>query len=470
MADVRALAGPTRDAVPEVVIVGAGCAGLSAAVRLAKRGVRVLVLEARSRLGGRAMSFVDRESGALVDNGQHVLLGAYRETLVFLGELDALDHARLQPQLSVTMVDRSGVKTRLECPRLPSPFHLLAGVFDWEALDWRDRLSLLKMARPLRLAQRALEPGSTLIAASPGETVDNWLIRNGQRERLRQMMWHPLALAALNQPPETAAAPVFARVLAEMFGPDPRSASIAVPSKPLGELYATPARIYVEARGGQIRTGAPAIVDIDGEGATVTSGADRVRPRAVIVAVPWFALPTLFRGETSALATTLAAARATKAFPIVTINLWYDRRVMDEPFVGLPERRVQWIFEKSGAFGGAAYVSLVASGASDLLDATNAELIALGDEAVKDALPGRVGATLVRGSVVRDPRATFSLSPGQPERPSTRTAIQGLYLAGDWVATGLPATIESGVRSGHAAAEAILADWRAGATAQRDRR
>src|SRR5437868_15302755 len=112
----------------EVVVVGAGFAGLSAAVRLARGGARVTVLEARARLGGRATAFHDRETGALVDNGQHVLLGCYTSTFAFLREIGAGDHVALQQTLSVTMIDRNGRRSRLVCPPLPAPLHLIAGV------------------------------------------------------------------------------------------------------------------------------------------------------------------------------------------------------------------------------------------------------------------------------------------------------------------------------------------------------
>src|SRR6202049_3677210 len=143
----------------DVVIIGAGVAGLSAAVRLTRDGARVLVLEARSRLGGRATAFADRETGELVDNGQHVLLGCYTDTLAFLHDIGALDHVDLQSQLAVTMIDRAGRTSRLSCPVLPAPLHLLAAAFDWSALDWRDRLSILRMRTPLRLAPRGPGPG-----------------------------------------------------------------------------------------------------------------------------------------------------------------------------------------------------------------------------------------------------------------------------------------------------------------------
>ena len=179
----------------DTAVIGAGFAGLSAAVRLARNGARVLVLEAKSRLGGRATAFADRETGELVDNGQHVLLGCYRETLSFLREVGALDRVRMQTALRVRMIDPQGQSSVLECPALPPPLHLFAGVWDWEALDWRDRFAILRMAGPLKVAgkhARAAEHGLAppeRIAASPGETVDSWLVRNGQTPRLRQMLW-----------------------------------------------------------------------------------------------------------------------------------------------------------------------------------------------------------------------------------------------------------------------------------------
>lgn len=441
-----------------VVVVGGGFAGLSAAARLAAHGVHVIVLEAKSRLGGRATSFRDRDTGVVVDNGQHVLLGCYGDTFAFLETIGARDRVRLAPSLGVTMIDEQGRRTRLACPPLPSPFHALAGVFDWDALDWRDRLSFLKMGAPLRLAQRELRRGSSLRAASPGETVERWLVRHGQTHRLRELLWHPLALAALNQPADAAAAPVFARVLAEMLSGGPEAAAIALPVEPLTEMYAEPARTFVNAHGGIVRTGAPARVDIRDQMATVAVEDEQWTPDAVIVAAPWFAWPTLFTGDTTALAPILDRAQATTASPIVSVNLWYDGPVMEEPFVGLPRRRLQWIFRRDEAGGGTGAVSLVSSGASDLVECTNAELVALADAEVRAALPEARGLTLGGASVVREPRATFSLAPGQPDRPGTRSPVRGLYLAGDWVATGLPATIEGAVRSGHAAADAVLSD------------
>jgi zeta-carotene desaturase len=270
------------------------------------------------------------------------------------------------------------------------------------------------------------------------------------------MLWEPLALAALNQRPDRAAAPLFARVLAEMFGADPKAAAIALPNTPLTTMYAEPAQSYVEQRGGSVRTGATATVQLSAGGAVVASNGETWNAQAIIAAVPWHALGELLQGETSALGPTLARAAATASCPIVTVNLWFDRPVIDEPFVGLPGRTLQWAFAKEGANGGRPYVSLVSSGADALLARTNEELIAIAHDQLLDALPSARGAALAGSGVIREPRATFSLAPGQPERPATTTAVPGFYLAGDWIATGLPATIESAVRSGHLAADAAI--------------
>jgi squalene-associated FAD-dependent desaturase len=445
----------------DVVIIGGGCAGLSAGVRLADRGARVLVLEARGRLGGRATAFPDRQTGEIIVNGQHILLGCYTETLSFLDRIGALSHVKRQPQLRVTMIDANGNRSRLECPSLPAPLHLIAGVWDWDAVGWRDRLAVLRMAAPLRIAARSLHASrsgrSGPIAASPGETVEAWLVRNGQTPRLCEMLWNPLVLAALNQPASCAAAPVFARVLARMFTANAEGATIVLPARPLDETYAEPARRFVEAHGGAVYVGAPASVEFDGDRVkAVRSGTEQWAAPAVVSAVPWFALDTLCPDPPAILHDVFANARRMRASPIVTVNLWFDRSVLDEPFVGLPGRSMQWAFEKRAIVGEtAAHLSLVSSGADALVGQSNSVLITLAHDELLDAVPAAREARLVRASVVREPRATFSLAPGQPPRPGTRTGVSGLYLAGDWIDTGLPATIESAVLSGHQAAAAI---------------
>ena len=444
---------------PDVIVIGAGFAGLSAAAALAERNVRVLVLEARPTLGGRATAFTDPATGERVDNGQHVMFGCYHETFQFLRRIGTDSHVLVQRQLTVDTIDRAGRRSRLKCPVLPSPLHLLAGVLTWDALGWRDRLAALRIRSALRGARRRAGPVERTRRGEQLETVTvrEWLQAHGQTPRLIELLWEPLAVAALNQPIDIAAATTFVAVLAQVFGRDPRSASLALPLKPLDELYALPARSYIEQRGGAVETGAVARIDISGDTPNVMVGGRRLGARAIICAVPWYALAEVFPERPAALSAVLDAAAHTDASPIVTVNLWFDRVVTDQMFIGLPGRTMQWVFDKRTVFGEqASHLSLVSSGAASVVGRSNQELIDLAVNEVRDALPAARSAVMTRGVVVREKRATFSVAPGQPPRPSIETSVPGLFLAGDWIDTGLPATIEGAVVSGHRAAAAVM--------------
>ena len=474
----------------DVIVIGAGFAGLSAAVALAEHGARVLVLERRPRLGGRATSYRDPATGQRVDNGQHVLFGCYRQTWRFLRRIGAERDVLLEPSLAVESIDLDGTRTRLDCPHLPAPLNLLAGVLEWDRVPASERWAALRVLRTIRAERARRRAGAPRPAdghEAPGaaradETVRDWLVRCGQGPRLRHLLWEPLALAALNQRSEHAAARPFARVLAELCGPRRTDAAIGIPLRPLEALYAEPARRFVEARGGSVRTRAPATVRIDGtELRGVATGETLLAARAVIAAVPWYALPGLLPDRPDALAPAIEAARGTPASPIVTVNLWVDRPLLSSPFVGLPGRTMQWVFETPPGFaeaGGSktagdrrerrdggdaggpsvtgARLVLVASGADEVARLPNERIVARAAADLRDAWPDR-GWRIECASVLREPRATFSLAPGQPPRPGTETPVEGLLLAGDWIDTGLPGTIESAVVSGHRAAEAALA-------------
>lgn len=455
-------AGSTLPPHADVVVVGAGLAGLSAAVRLAGAGLRVVVLEQAPRLGGRASSFTDKETGERVDNGQHVLFGCYRQTYAFLNAIGAADRAPLQPRLSLTMATPQGDRARLVCPSLPAPWHLAAGLLRWRALNLSDRLSALRLTGLLRDVQRR---GASAVAGDvpAGQTVSDWLDERRQTRRLRDWLWDPLAYAALNQSPDIAAAAPFVRVLGELFGPRPENAAIGLPLVPLDDLFARPAVAYIEAAGGSVLTKRPAQIVI-GDGLRIThvrSGQWVIQTNAVVSAVSWHAFGGLWGDEVPGpLSQVASRAAAMASAPIVTVNLWLDAAVFTEPFVGLVNSPMHWVFDKSAILReGAAHLSMVASGAEDIARLGNDDLTALAFEHLRRAVPAAASTRVLRSVVVREHRATFSLAPGQPARPDTRTSVPGFWLAGDWTNTGLPGTIEGAVLSGHAAADAAIAHW-----------
>jgi hydroxysqualene dehydroxylase len=433
----------------DVIVIGAGFAGLSAATALAEKGVRVLVLEARPSLGGRASAFVDPSTSERVDNGQHVLIGAYRETFRFLRRIGTEKHVYVQPGLAVDIIDKAGRASRLACPPIPAPLHLLAGAMRWNAIGWRDRLALAR----LRHGDRR--------DADPRATVREWLEWHGQTPRLIELLWEPLAVASLNQSIDEAAGALFGEVLRRTFTSVRADSSLGLPCRALDELYTIPSKAYVESCGGEVRTSSPARVRAD-PALSVLVKQQGYRPRAVVCATAWYSLPATFENYPAALAGVVQAAEATAASPIVTVNLWFDRPVTSSTFVGLPGRAVQWVFDKRALFGETtSHLSLVSSGAVGLVSRGNQDIVDLALDELKGAMPAVRSATLRRAVVVRERRATFSVAPGQPARPPTRTDVPGLFLAGDWIDTGLPATIESAVVSGHAAAAAAFEFLRA---------
>jgi hydroxysqualene dehydroxylase len=460
---------------PDVIVIGAGFAGLSAAVRLARNGARVLVVEERKRLGGRATAFPDPQSGEVVDNGQHVLFGCYHETFAFLDAIGTADGVVLDSTLDLEIIDRAGRRSRLRSAPLRPPLHLVAGLLRWPALGIRDRLAALRLGRVLRRLHRERQADARAQdqayvrtadgRSSPsyvgpsfssgiagGGTVDEWLIAHGQTPRLHEVLWEPLAVAALNQSPAVASAAPFIEVVARMFGGSARDAAIGLPRRPLDHLFAEPARRYLEQHGHAVRCGLPARVVVDGDRAVaVDLRGERITTGAVVSSVPWFSFAGV-AGHVPALEPIASAAGHMTSSPIVTVNLWLDRRVATASFVGFPGRRFQWMFDKARLFGEqASHVSLVASGADEIVGFSNEALIDLARTELSQAMPGPW--SVIRATAVREKRATFSLAPGQPPRPAPATPIRQFFLAGDWTDTGLPATIESAVLSGHRAAD-----------------
>jgi hydroxysqualene dehydroxylase len=435
--------------MPDVIVIGGGFAGLSAATALVENGASVHLVEARPSLGGRATSFRDPTTGERIDNGHHVLAGCYVETLTFLRRLGTLDKLHWPSTLRLPMVDERGRRSALVLPPLPAPLHLIGGVLAWDALSLRERLSVLRLGSALRGRWGVTE----------NLTVHQWLRRHGQPARLCEMLWEPLTLAALNQSIDVAGATSFLTVLSRMFGPDPSASTLLMAAVPLDDLAATPTSSRLRSAGSQVTTNAPARIVVSEGRVSGVVLRDRMFPAPVVIAaVPWFALADLFDEVPASLEGIVANASALGSSPIVTVNLWFGAgQRLDEVVIGLPARSFQWVFDKGRLVESSqSHLSMVASGADEICAASNRTVVKMALDELTGALPAFRQAPLRHAVVLRERRATFSLRPGGPPRPSTRTPVAGLILAGDWIDTGLPATIESAVVSGHRAAAAAL--------------
>ncbi len=439
-----------------VLVVGGGFSGLRAAVSLADAGFRVTVIESRAGLGGRARSFTDPVSGEVVDNGQHLFIAGYRRTRAFLLRLGTDRCLAFQPRLKVRFI-RPGESFTFRCPPLPSPLHLLAGMWRLPMLNPRDRWGLLRIWFDVtREGKRGDE-----------ESVEQWLIRLGQNDRMRTDFWRPLTVAVLNEEPERASAAGLQSVLRVLFKRPGRESALGMSRVGLSDLYAASAREIVGKAGGLVLLNRPVkglwVKDRAAAGVRFADGTV-LEADAVVSALPPAVLRRILPVEAAPdLAVSLDHFRMS---PILSVNLWFDRCFAGGPFTALLGTRFQWIFNKAEILTqgekSAQYVSFIISAAYDALDPPNEELVRWAQEEIGRCFPEMKEARLLRSQVVREREATVSLGVGMERfRPGPRGGLKGLFLSGDWTATGLPATIESAVVSGERAAQAVVEDlWK----------
>jgi len=444
----------------DLVVIGGGFAGLSAGVALARSGYRVTVLESKPALGGRAYSFADSDTGDFVDNGQHVLMGCYTETLDFLREIGTYDQLVFRENLEIEMIDQRGARAWLRAANLPGPFHMTGAVLGYRLLSPIDRLRLLAAGSRLlamhRFARARLE--RTTVAAL--------MDLLGQSQRARDCFWYPLSIATLNDEPAVSSAALLAEVLKRGFFSRRRDCAFVYSRVGLSDLYCAAARTYLESRGGTVSTRAAVDgLELDSAGRILRA---RVRDGRVVAASAFVcAVPpnALLRMLPAAIAAEANFARLLRldTSPIVCVHVWLDREVIDCAFVGFIGTATQWLFNKRKIFADRGeshpgYLSFVISGARALVDRPNQELLALVLADLRQMIPAAREARVVKALVLKEKQATMAPSLDSHRlRPGVATSIPNLFLAGDWIQTGLPATIESAVTSGRMAAAEILA-------------
>jgi squalene-associated FAD-dependent desaturase len=421
-----------------VAVVGAGWAGCTAAVELARRGHRVTLFEASRTLGGRARGV--EFNGHVLDNGQHILLGAYRQTLAMIARVGVdAKTALLRLPLQMRYPPGSGGMDFIAAS-LPAPLHVGVALFRATGLTRADKLALARFNTSARWMGWTLHTDCS---------VAELLVRFDQTENLVRLMWRPLCLAALNTPLEQASAQVFLAVLRDSLGARRSASDMLLPRRDMGTLFPVAAASYVEQHGGAIRLGAKVDTITPGWAINGTDAFD-----AIVLATPASQSATLLRGIDGA-AETVARLDALAYEPIVTVYLQYDRALrLPLPMYALVDdastgRWGQFVFDRGQLDASqAGMLSVVVSAAQDATRLDQATLAQAVAAQLSTALQLPEPAW---SKVIAEKRATFACTPGL-SRPANAIGVPGVVLAGDYTAGDYPATLESAVRSGLAAA------------------
>lgn len=442
------------------MVIGGGLAGLAASVALAEAGWRVRLFEQRPFLGGRATSYV-LPDGEHVDNCQHVTLGCCTNLEDFYRRVGSADKIKFFDRL--VFLDPQGRRGEMKAGILPAPFHLLGSFAKFAPLTLRDKLSIARAM--LRIVMAGGHPGD--LHENPGISMLEWLRRRRQTPGAIGRFWRVVLVSALDEELGNTDARFGVDVFWKAFLSNRTGYRMGVPAVPLAELY-DGCQAAIEHKGGEVMLRAPVRGLRIENGAIAAVQFDEGREEtadAYVFAVPHSAFAELLPQSARHNDAAFANLGKLKVAPITGVHFWFDRAVMAEPFVTLLDTTTQWIFNKTALYGntdgknagGGQYLQLVISASYDLLQKPRQEIIDLCLQEVRQALPAARQAQLVKATVIKEAAATFSPEPGVDRwRPAQATTIRGLFLAGDWTATGWPATMEGAVRSGYLAAEAVL--------------
>jgi squalene-associated FAD-dependent desaturase len=429
-----------------VAVVGGGLAGLAAGCALASRDFRVTLFERRPYLGGRASSYQHPATGEVVDNCQHVLLGCCTNLIRFYQQLGVENKIRWYDRL--TFLEPGGRASLMASSKLPAPLHNAPAFLFAACLNLSDKLAI-------GMAMAALAPA---IPRDQGEHFLGWLRRHGQTKQAIEHFWKPVLVSALNEELDRMAVPYAAQVIRESFLKSAAAGRMGVPTVPLTDLYSV-AGDYITARGGEIRLRSSVESFLsEAEKVKLLVTGTEMSFDLVVFAVPFDVLSRLVPRTRAAEPLRRALARF-ESSPITGIHLWFDRQISDLDHAVLLDRTIQWMFHKSRLLernesGNGSYVELVVSSSRTLVEKSRAEIIELALAELGEFFPRARDAKLVKSTVIKEVHATYSPRPGMDVyRPRAETVWPRVFLAGDWTASGWPATMEGAVRSGYLAAE-----------------
>ena len=440
---------------PDAVIIGAGTAGLAAAVALAQSGARVTLLERRPFVGGRAYSYPHPALGETIDS-QHVIVGCCTNFTDLICQAGASDTIRWYDDLCFLEPPPRPGATASGTPRaswlrpgpLPAPGHKTLSFLSAPMLSTADKAAI---ARGLLHFLRGYP-------ASDQESFATWLKRTGQTDRAIRHFWEPIVVGALNDVFERCSTKSAGKVFHESFLRSNEAGRLGIPAAPLSDFFA-PIIQLARTLGADLRANCSveALTPNPDHTWTITTRAGQITTPNVILATGFRQTQDLLRPIGPALDFNYDKFLAA---PITTIHLWYDRQVTDLDHAVLLDTRIQWMFHKSRIRRWPAeqgsYLELVISASWPELDLGREDILASALREVELFFPAIRTAKLVKSAVLKEARATFSVTPGLDQyRPAQRTGLPGLYLAGDWTATGWPSTMEGAIRSGRLAAGSV---------------
>jgi squalene-associated FAD-dependent desaturase len=442
---------PQQSASRTVTIIGGGVAGMSAACALAEAGYRVQLVERRGFLGGRASSYLHPGVNEVIDNCQHVLFGCCTNLIGLYRRIGV--EKKIHWTTQMTMIEPGGQRSKLGPSSLPAPMHGLPKLLSAHAFTLADKLSL---ARAFRAMMRPIQNENESLAA--------WLRRHKQTPGAIERFWRLVIASALNADLDAIAVPYAAKVIRELFMNSAEAGAMGMSSVPLSELYGS-AKAFLEAHGSTVHLNTN-VESAEWDKAvstwTINTRTGTLLSEFLIIALPFEAMQNLLPHLPPAPQSEKLAGKIDQFqhWPICSVHLWFDREVTNLPHAVLLDREIHWMYNKSvlqpWRKHNGSYLELVQSASRRFAALERQQAIdqALGELA--EFFPTVKEVKLEKAALIKEVRATFGVPPGiDGVRPPTAAPWPNCFLAGDWISTGWPSTMESAARSGHLAADAL---------------